>query len=254
MEYTFGQLRKIADSLKERYPIGTRIKLLIMGDDPNPIPSGTKGTVEGIDDIATVFCLFDNGRSLGLAYGEDRYRALTHAELIEEKSQKNFEAFTARVDRDILGEIDFERLKEETEQGKDSYIQEILTLLHDTFADIYGTDSVNEDFGFIEVPAMIESVKTGKYYPGLVRLDMSSSGEHFGTTVIAPEGIIDQNDDENTEEEIAFWKDLIPYRYWYTVQCDGDIHVDMAECPEHIRDIISEAAGQTFNQDGGMDL
>ena len=81
MEYSFSQLSNIAKSLRERYPIGTRIKLISMGDDPRPIPPGTKGTVEGIDDIATVFCRFDNGRSLGLAYGEDHYRALTQAEL-----------------------------------------------------------------------------------------------------------------------------------------------------------------------------
>ncbi len=254
MEYSFSRLSNIAKSLRESYPAGTRIKLLSMGDDPHPIPPGTKGTVEWIDDIATVFCRFDNGRSLGLAYGEDHYRALTQAELIEEKNQKNFEKFTTRVDREVLGEIDLERLKGEMEQNEDSYIQEILRSLHDTFVDVYGTDSVNEDFGFIEVPAMIESVKTGKYYPGLVRLDMNSSGEHFGTTVIAPEGIIDQNDDENTEEENAFMETLIPYRYWYTVNCENDIHVDMAECPENIWDIISAATGQTFEQKGDMSL
>ena len=133
MEYSFSQLSNIAKSLRERYPIGTRIKLISMGDDPRPIPPGTKGTVEGIDDIATVFCRFDNGRSLGLAYGEDHYR-------------------------------------------------------------------------------------------------------------------------EETEAEKAFMQNLVPYRYWYTVTCDSDIHVDMAECPEDIWDIISAATGQSFEQNGGMSL
>ena len=85
MEYSFSQLSNIAKSLRERYPTRHSHQLISMGDDPRPIPPGTKGTVEGVDDIATVFCRFGNGRSLGLAYGEDHYRALTQAEALEEK-------------------------------------------------------------------------------------------------------------------------------------------------------------------------
>lgn len=39
---------------------GTIICLDSMGNDPNPIPSGTKGTVEFVDDCGSVFCKFDN--------------------------------------------------------------------------------------------------------------------------------------------------------------------------------------------------
>lgn len=60
--------------------------LLGMGDDPRPIESGTRGTVRFVDDMATVHCDFDSGRSLGLAYGEDRYRKLTEQELAEEEN------------------------------------------------------------------------------------------------------------------------------------------------------------------------
>ena len=80
----FERLARIAESLKEQYPEGTRIMLLHMGDDPHPIPSGTRGTVAFVDDIGTVFTDFDNGRRLGLAYGEDSYRKLTQEELAEE--------------------------------------------------------------------------------------------------------------------------------------------------------------------------
>ena len=62
--------------MKERYPAGTRIKLIAMGDDPHPIPSGTKGTVDFVDDIGTVHCTFDNGRHLGLIAGEDSWRKI----------------------------------------------------------------------------------------------------------------------------------------------------------------------------------
>ncbi len=44
---------------KEHYPRGTRVQLDSMGDDPNPVPNGTKGTVSFVDDIGTVFVNFD---------------------------------------------------------------------------------------------------------------------------------------------------------------------------------------------------
>ena len=38
---------------KEQYPRGTRICLDSMGDDYDPIPAGTNGTVIAVDDIGT---------------------------------------------------------------------------------------------------------------------------------------------------------------------------------------------------------
>lgn len=64
-------------SIKERYPAGTRICLDYMGDDPHPIAPGTRGTVRAVDDIGTVHCDFDNGRSLGLIPGEDSFHKIT---------------------------------------------------------------------------------------------------------------------------------------------------------------------------------
>ena len=44
-----------------------------MGDDPHPIPPGTKGAVLFVDNIGTVHCRFENGRRLGLVPGEDSF-------------------------------------------------------------------------------------------------------------------------------------------------------------------------------------
>ena len=63
--------------MKDTYKPGTRIQLDYMSDDPRPIPPGTKGTVKVVDDIGTVHCNFDNGRSLGLIPGEDSFHAIT---------------------------------------------------------------------------------------------------------------------------------------------------------------------------------
>ena len=69
--------REYANRMRERYPVGTRIQLIKMGDDPHPIEPGTKGNVVHVDDIGTVHCSFDNGRFLGLVPGEDSFHKIT---------------------------------------------------------------------------------------------------------------------------------------------------------------------------------
>lgn len=81
------RLRRQAQRIKESYPPGTRVMLLSMEDPWAPVPSGTKGTVEVVDDIGQIHMKWDNGRSLALVPGEDSFRKLTKAELSEEQSE-----------------------------------------------------------------------------------------------------------------------------------------------------------------------
>ena len=81
------RLHRQAERYKEAYPPGTRVLLLHMGDDPRPMEDNMRGTVRFVDDIGTVFCDFDNGRSLGLCPGEDSFRKLTQEELAEEQGE-----------------------------------------------------------------------------------------------------------------------------------------------------------------------
>ena len=57
--------------LRQIYPKGTRICLDSMENDPFPILSGSKGTVDFIDDAGNLIMKWDNGRSLSLIPGED---------------------------------------------------------------------------------------------------------------------------------------------------------------------------------------
>ena len=75
--------KKRIESIKQRYPEGTRICVDSMGDDPRPIEPGTKGTVDWVDDIGTVHCNFDNGRRLGLIVGEDSFHVIQQEEVQE---------------------------------------------------------------------------------------------------------------------------------------------------------------------------
>lgn len=67
--------REIVERIKKQYPEGTRVELLKMDDAQAP-PIGTKGTVRGIDDTASILVRWDNGSGLNVVYGEDVCRKL----------------------------------------------------------------------------------------------------------------------------------------------------------------------------------
>ena len=75
--------RNSVQRMKERYPVGARIELDFMGDDPHPIKPGTRGTVRTVDDWGTVHCDFDNGRRLGLIPGEDVFHIVEEGDANE---------------------------------------------------------------------------------------------------------------------------------------------------------------------------
>ena len=77
--------------IKQKYPKGTRIMLNSMDDPHHPVPSGTLGTVETVDDIGTIHMKWDNGRSLGLIVGEDSFyviESVQNQEKIREADEK----------------------------------------------------------------------------------------------------------------------------------------------------------------------
>ena len=69
---------------KTMYPQGTRIELNFMNDPFHPVPSGTRGTVDHVDDMGQIHMRWDNGRTLALVPGEDSFRKLTDEEIIDE--------------------------------------------------------------------------------------------------------------------------------------------------------------------------
>ena len=64
------------NTIKEMYPKGTRIELIYMDDPYAPVPSGTKGTVEFVDDMGQIDMKWDNGRTLALIPEVDEFKII----------------------------------------------------------------------------------------------------------------------------------------------------------------------------------
>ena len=67
--------RETVERLKQQYPAGTRIVLRKMEDFQAPLV-GTKGTVQGVDDIGSLLVKWDNGSGLNVAYEVDEVEIL----------------------------------------------------------------------------------------------------------------------------------------------------------------------------------
>lgn len=72
--------RQQVESLRQRYPVGTRIVLHSMDDPYAPVPSGTKGTVTYVDDMGQIGMKWDNGSGLALVPGEDSFTKVSEPE------------------------------------------------------------------------------------------------------------------------------------------------------------------------------
>jgi hypothetical protein len=234
----YKHLEELARRYKEMYKPGTRIELECMGEDPRPIPTGTRGTVQSVDDMGTIHCDFDNGRQLGLIPGEDSFRKLTRDEVLEEQSELRQSLFIDKVNQEVIPCIEWVGMKNAYERGDMTVPTELLGMLHKKFLEVYGTDHIEPDDGFVTVPGVVKA-SDGKLYPALLDLDASSSGEHWGTTFFTPKGVLcDQACIPEIKQEV---QKLTPYDYWYTVDMQRDHHLDWNFCPNEVIDMLEVA-------------
>lgn len=63
-------------ALSPHVSVGDRVRLIAMCQDPCPVPPATLGTVWAVDALGTVHVVWDDGRTLGLVPGVDRYERL----------------------------------------------------------------------------------------------------------------------------------------------------------------------------------
>lgn len=67
--------KDIVERVRREYPAGSRVELVKMDDCQAP-PVGTKGTVTGVDDTASILVDWDDGSGLNVVYGEDACRKI----------------------------------------------------------------------------------------------------------------------------------------------------------------------------------
>ena len=61
--------KEIVERIRRQYPAGCRVERLRMNDEQAP-PIGTKDTVTGVDDTASILVNWDSGSGLNVVYGE----------------------------------------------------------------------------------------------------------------------------------------------------------------------------------------
>jgi len=74
------------ERLRKEFPVGTRVELVRMDNEPNPdIHPGMRGNVEFVDDAGNIRVRWSYGGEVRVIYGEDECRKLTPEELAEEQ-------------------------------------------------------------------------------------------------------------------------------------------------------------------------
>lgn len=63
-------------NIKDRYPKGTKIKCINMKDSLHPIPPGTIGLVDHVDDAGQIHMHWENGSSLALIPEVDEFQII----------------------------------------------------------------------------------------------------------------------------------------------------------------------------------
>ena len=116
------------DFLRNKYPTGTRVRLVQMDDVQAP-PVGTLGTVMGVDDLGSILVSWDNGSSLSVVWKVDQCEKVTN-ELLDQIIKVRDTGLTNMFDTKMVQRIAFEmrffELVDLIEEDKASYIKLIM--------------------------------------------------------------------------------------------------------------------------------
>ena len=72
--------KKLVESMREKYPPGTRVEVISLCNEEEHLKPGMTGTVVGVDDQPALLVHWDNGSSLSLLIGQDQFRVIPEQE------------------------------------------------------------------------------------------------------------------------------------------------------------------------------
>ena len=127
------------------------------------------------------------------------------------------EKFIENVNR-ILGNVDYEKLDHSCNGKERKYAKEVLSQMHEAFISAYGCNYLERgEYEFVELPAVICGRNSGHIALGIVTVDLQSSGEHWGTFFLTPQGVLDQGSESLTEADRNYLREnFARYDYLYT--------------------------------------
>ena len=219
----------------------------------------------------TFFIARDTGEDMYASLSDDQmkyyYQMYKESEVISQQDVKENLLYSGEgIGRDEifinninlrLGEVDFKKVVESYKTPEFAEAKELLKMMHEEFCEAFGTNDVDEliegDDVFIHLPAVMRSRETGELCVGLVYVDTSSSGEHWGTAFAFSNGFIDQNEEDNNNPMVEERKAFGIYDYWYTPDYDGDIHTNRDYAPDEVKAILDYAIGPE-EQTQGMNI
>ena len=154
------------------------------------------------------------------------------------------------INRNVLNRINYARLQEDYQTEEKAYAKSVLNALHQGVMEVYGTETFDRDTleeGFVLLPGVLQSRESGNVCIALLELDLSSSGEHWGTDYLTKYGCINPREEEMPDAVRQFLKETYgTCDYGYTATLTDDIHVDKERLPDTLKEILADFGNHVF--------
>jgi len=126
--------RAALEARQARYKPGTRVELVSMNDPYTNLKSGDRGEVASVDAIGTVFVNWNNGSTLGVAYGADEIKLVPslmtdtiRAQILAVRATGKTNMFDVKAVFELAVQMDFHEMADFIFMDTKAYSHFVLT-------------------------------------------------------------------------------------------------------------------------------